>query len=132
MHEAYDILRAHGVQSTAQRAAVVRALLEHGDHPTADEIAAALQHEAPEVSRATVYNTLHRLEEAGLVVSRQLKEGRLVYDTNTQPHHHFVDLDTGEIRDIPWAALEVRGVEGLEGLEVDEIQVVVRGRRSRR
>lgn len=82
------------------------------------------------ISRATVYNTLRLFVEKGLLQQLVLTEGRVVFDPKTERHHHFIDEATGEIHDIPWGELGVRGVGNLESqFEVDEYQVVLRGRK---
>ncbi|HVS17375.1 MAG TPA: transcriptional repressor, partial [Planctomycetota bacterium] len=91
----------------------------------------AVRQRLPVVSRATVYNTLHVLVASGLLHALELSEGRVAYDPKIEPHHHFIDEATGAIRDVPWEALEVRGVEQLRGLEVHEYQVVLRGRQEK-
>lgn len=127
-------LEAHGIQPSAQRVAVARYVLSTDEHPSADQVFARVKHElsrsvgAPVLSRATVYNTLHLFVEKGLLRELILAEGRVVFDPKTEPHHHFVDDETGVIHDVPWDALKVRDVAALEGLEVREYQVVMRGR----
>jgi Fur family iron response transcriptional regulator len=60
-----------------------------------------------------------------------LAEGRVVYDPKVEPHHHFVDDESGAIEDIPWGALRVGKVDELEGVDVRDYMVVVRGRKKR-
>jgi len=57
-----------------------------------------------------------------------LAEGKVVFDPNVEPHHHFIDEATGAIHDVPWQALEVRRIDSLKGYDVREYQVVMRGR----
>jgi Fur family iron response transcriptional regulator len=84
------------------------------------------------ISRATVYNTLNLFVEKGLLHEHVLAEGRLVYDPNTERHHHFIDEATGRIHDVPWEALRVEGVESLPGaFAVREYAVVMRGKKKR-
>jgi Fe2+ or Zn2+ uptake regulation protein len=125
-----DALRAHGIQPSAQRLAVAAYVLRTQDHPSADEVLARVRGRVPMISRATVYNTLNLFVEKGLLRQFVLAEGRLVFDPHVEPHHHFVDDDSGAIVDVPWDALEVRRVEKLQGLDVKEYQVVLRGRRA--
>ena len=124
-----DTLRAHGVQPSGPRVAIARIVLAAQDHPAADEVLARVRARLPDVSRATVYNTLNLLVEEGLARRLHLAEGRVVFDPCTAPHHHVVDEETGRIDDLPWDRLRVEGVDGLEGLDVVEYQVVVRARR---
>jgi len=127
-----DLLRARGIQPSAQRLAVADYVLRTQDHPSADEVLARVRGRVPMISRATVYNTLNLFVERGLLRTYVLAEGRLVFDPHVVPHHHFVDEETGAIHDVPWEALEVRRVEKLAGLDVREYQVVLRGRRASR
>jgi Fe2+ or Zn2+ uptake regulation protein len=120
-------LERHGVRPSAQRVAIASYVLDTEDHPSADQVWARVQVQFPMVSRATVYNTLRHFTEKGLLRELVLAEGRQVFDPNVEPHHHFVDDDTGAIHDIPWSALRVGKVDELEGLDVREYMVVVRG-----
>jgi len=123
-------LRSHGIQPSAQRLAVADYVLRTQDHPSADEVLARVRGRVPMISRATVYNTLNLFVEKGLLRQFVLAEGRLVFDPHVEPHHHFVDDETGTIVDVPWDALEVKRVDKLQGLDVKEYQVVLRGRRA--
>jgi Fe2+ or Zn2+ uptake regulation protein len=126
-------LRAHGVAPSAQRLAVAEYVLVTETHPSADEVFMAVRRGFPMISRATVYNTLNLLVTKGLLRELVLAEGRVVFDPKVAPHHHFVDEDSGAIRDIPWESLAVAGVDGLSGFDVREYQVVLRGKlKSRR
>lgn len=128
MKDAVELLRRHGIQPSAQRVAIAEYVLATEDHPSADQVLSVVRERLPQVSRATVYNTLHVLVEGGLLRELELSEGRVAYDPNVEPHHHFIDEKSGAIRDVAWSALEVRGVEDLKGLQVHEYQVVLRGR----
>jgi Fe2+ or Zn2+ uptake regulation protein len=111
--------------------AVSRYVLSTSDHPTADEVWTRVRKKFPMVSRATVYNTLNLLVSRGLLRQVVLTGGRVVFDANVSDHHHFIEVDTGKIHDIPWSSLEVKNVERLAGFEVAEYQVVLRGKKKR-
>jgi Fur family iron response transcriptional regulator len=125
-------LKSHGIQPSAQRLAVADYVLQTDAHPSADQVWAKVKTALPMISRATVYNTLNLFVRKGLLRELILAEGKVVFDPNTQPHHHFIDDGSGAIHDVPWDALEVRRIEGLKGLDVREYQVVLRGRRSQK
>ena len=131
MKDLIALLRQVGLQPTPQRLAVARYVLATTSHPTADEILEKARRECPTLSRATVYNTLARLSERGLVRPQVIREGAVVFDARVQKHHHFIDEATGKIYDVPWDALVVSGKEKLKGYQVKEYQVVMRGRRRR-
>lgn len=119
-----------GIRPSAQRVAIAAYVLSTEDHPSADEVWNRVKAEFPMVSRATVYNTLQLFREHGLVQQLVLAEGSVVFDPKVEPHHHFVDDETGAIHDIPWTALRVGKVDELEGVDVRDYMVVVRGRKK--
>jgi len=123
------ILRQHHIQPSAQRLAVASYVLDTEDHPSADQVFVRVRRGHPGISRATVYNTLNRFVREGLLRTLVLSGGRVVFDPNVEPHHHFIDDATGRIHDVPWDALRVSRVDALPGVDVREYQVVLRGRR---
>jgi len=127
-----SLLRAHGVPPTAQRLAVAEYVLATEDHPSADEVLARAKERLPMLSRATVYNTLHLLVDKGLLTELTVAGGRIVYDCNITPHHHFIDEQTGLVHDIPFEALRVTKNEPLSGYDIREITVIMRGRKKGR
>ena len=130
--ETLQALTEHGIQPSAQRVAVAAYVLYTTDHPSADQVWSEVKRSFPMLSRATVYNTLNLFTEKGLLRELVLAEGKVVFDPKLEPHHHFLDEETGEIVDVPWTALDVRRVHSLSGFEVREYQVVMRGKKSSR
>ena len=128
-HRLVDLLIQHGIRPSAQRVAIARYVLATAEHPTADQVWNRVRATFPMVSRATVYNTLQLFKQHGLLLEHELGGGSAVFDPNVEPHHHFVDDDSGEIRDIPWSAITVGDVH-LPDVQVREYSVVVRGRRA--
>ncbi len=129
-HKDASTLEDHGVNPSAQRVAIARYVLHTEDHPSADEVWTRVRRRLPQVSRATVYNTLNLFVDKGLVRRYVLTEGRLVFDPHVKDHHHFVDEETGRVYDVPWDAVEVSNIHEIEGIEVRDYQVVLRGRKS--
>ncbi|MFZ1683352.1 MAG: Fur family transcriptional regulator [Candidatus Zixiibacteriota bacterium] len=132
MKDAISILRQCGIQPTPQRIAVVECVLTSKDHPTADDVLVSARKKCPTVSRATVYNTLNLLVEKKLIGMQTIREGAVIFDPNIQKHHHLIDEETGDIYDIPWDQLEVKGKKKFEDFEILEFQVIMRGRRKRK
>ncbi|MBX3136739.1 transcriptional repressor [Candidatus Obscuribacterales bacterium] len=99
---AKELLTKRGVKLTSQRLVITEYLMQTYEHPTADEILAAVAEKLPmALSRATVYNTLKTLVDAGVIREVLTEPGRTRYDANTSEHHHFVDVKSGRIVDIP-------------------------------
>ncbi|HWR73739.1 MAG TPA: transcriptional repressor [Nitrospirota bacterium] len=129
MTSVIETLNQFGIQPTPQRIAVAEFVLKTDTHPTADEVWAQVRQSCPTLSRATVYNTLNLFAEKGLLRTQPLKEGVVVFDPRVNPHHHFIDEESGQVFDVPWDAVKVTGEDQLGEFEVREYQVVLRGRR---
>ncbi|MBM4796079.1 transcriptional repressor [Streptomyces sioyaensis] len=111
MSDLLERLRGRGWRMTAQRRVVAEVLDGEHVHFTADEVLARATARLPEISRATVYNTLGELVSLGEVVEVATDGRAKRYDPNAHhPHHHLVCSHCGAIRDVhptgdPLAAL---------------------------
>jgi Fe2+ or Zn2+ uptake regulation protein len=126
------LLETKGIQPSAQRVAVAKVVLSTDRHPTAEEVHRLVKARSPEISRATIYNTLNLFVEKGLLRALTLVEGRVVYDPMMERHHHFIDEESGDIHDLPWEAFRVEKQAELSQFEIRALEVVVRGRRTKR
>jgi Fur family iron response transcriptional regulator len=125
-------LHLHGLKPTHQRVRVAEILMSAPTHMTAEQILAAIRKGGERVSKATVYNTLKVLAQRGLVRQIHLDPERSVYDSTTVPHHHFHDLETGELHDIDPNDISFSRFPTLpEGMEAEAIEVVIRLRKKR-
>jgi Fur family iron response transcriptional regulator len=125
-------LHLHGLKPTQQRVRVAEILMTAPTHMTAEQILAAIRQGGERVSKATVYNTLKVLAQRGLVRQINLDPERSVYDSTRAPHHHFHDLETGELHDIDPNDIAFSRFPTLpEGMEADAIEVVIRLRKKR-
>lgn len=125
-----DRLRASGVSLTLQRLVIARVLLARPVHLTADQVWGRAKELMPEISRATVYNTLDLFERSGLLRRLIIDAEKVVFDSNTAPHHHLYDASTGEVIDIAPGELKVIGMPSLPAdMELEDVDVVVRVRR---
>ncbi len=123
------MLRAHGITPTHQRIEIAQVLFEKRWHPSADQILAAVNARYAEASKATVYNTLKLFLEKGLVRELIVDPSKVFYDSNTSVHHHFYDVASGEITDIPAANVRIEGLPPLPaGMITDGIDIIVRTR----
>lgn len=125
-------LAARGLKPTDQRIRVAAVLMSAPQHLTAEQILAAVREGGERVSKATVYNTLKVLAQHGLVRQIHLDPERSVYDSTRAPHHHFHDLETGELRDIHPNDIEFSRFPALpDGMEAEAVEVVIRLRKKR-
>ena len=125
-------LKAAGLRPTRQRLELARLLFGADDrHVTAESLAEEGARAGVKVSLATVYNTLHQFQAAGLLRQVVVDASRTYFDTNTGDHQHFFVENEGLLIDIPGEEIQVSGVPAApEGLSVERVDVVVRVRRG--
>jgi Fur family iron response transcriptional regulator len=122
-------LRDHGITPTHQRIEIAYVLFERHEHLSADQILAAVNARFAETSKATVYNTLHLFRERKLIRELVVDPSKVFYDPNTAPHHHFFDVVTGRLTDIPADAVRIADLPPLPpGVVADGVEVVIRTR----
>lgn len=121
-------LEAFGIQPSAQRVAVAEYVLVTDQHPSADQVFSNVSENFPMISRATIYNTLNLFVEKGLLRELHISPGKVVFDPVTTKHHHFIDEETGAIKDIEWKQLKVSNLDKLTEFEVNDYQVILRGK----
>jgi Fur family iron response transcriptional regulator len=135
MHEytsanAIASLRQAGVPVTHQRIEIARVLFSAPVHLSADQVWANVRELSPDVSRATVYNTLRLFSEKKMIRELFVDPQRVVYDSTVTPHFHLYNMDTGEVRDVADDELRLVGEPVLpEGVVLEEIDVIVRVRK---
>src|SRR5215469_18487648 len=95
-------LEASGLRCTTQRYAVMAFLTGCDRHPTAAEIFEAVNHVDPRSSRATTYNNLRDLVEAGLVREVAVEGRAARFDAKGMRHHHFICDRCGSVEDMEW------------------------------
>ena len=108
--------------------ALATLLFGNGDrHVTAELLHEEAVQAGERVSLATVYNTLHQFERAGLLREIAIGGQRAYFDTNTSNHNHFFIESRGQAGDIPADSIRVDGVpEPPADLKISHIDVVVR------
>jgi Fur family iron response transcriptional regulator len=126
------VLEAHGAKVTRQRLALAEILFERPQHLSADDLLEAAVAAGVDVSKATVYNTLNLFAECGLVREVNVDGIRIYYDSTTRPHHHYFNVDTGELTDLPDGAVRFLEMPELpEGTEAAGLELVVKIRNRR-
>lgn len=124
-------MRDRGWRLTAQRRVVAEVLAGQHIHLSADAVYSRAQRLLPEISLATVYNTLNELVDMGEVQEISTGDGPKRYDPNTTTaHHHLHCVGCGALRDVipdgaDRLALSASQQHGFELLNVD---IVFRGR----
>jgi len=96
------LLEEQGIRPTRHRESIFHTLANSKSHPTAEELMDMVREHDPEISQATIYNTLDMLVDCGLIRRRtsSLASGASRYDANTHDHIHVVFND-GKLMDVP-------------------------------
>lgn len=124
-----DKLREAGIPVTFQRLEIGRVLFSGPVHLSADQVLARVREKTPEMSRATIYNTLKVFRDRHLIRELIIDPERIFYDSSMHPHYHMYDVTTGELCDLGPDDLRVVGKPVLpEGVALEEIDVIVRVR----
>ena len=104
------------------------ALFAQAGHWSADSLYAQVSEGEPATSKATVYNTLNLFRAQGLLRTVDVDPTRQFYDSSTVAHHHFYNVDTGELTDIPLDSVLLQvatalppGTEQVNGIPVHEL-----------
>jgi Fur family transcriptional regulator, ferric uptake regulator len=96
-----DAVRGQGARLTTARRALLAAMVQGDGHLSADDLAAAVQAEHPDIHRSTVYRTLDALEQIGVIDHVHLGHGRAVYHLVDDPHQHLVCEQCGVVIEVP-------------------------------
>jgi Fur family transcriptional regulator, stress-responsive regulator len=123
-------LRRHGVQVTAQRLAVLRAVAER-PHSTAADISAAVRAEIGAVSVQAVYDALGTLTEKGIIRRIQPAGSAARYEDRVgDNHHHVICRSCGRMVDTDCAVgyAPCLTAPDASGFEIDEAEVIYWGR----
>lgn len=129
MPEPADLLRHHGLQVTAQRLAVLRAVTNR-PHGTADDIAEVVRAEIGAISRQAVYDALGILAEKGIIRRIQPAGSSARYEDRVHDnHHHVICRRCGKTADVDCAVGERPCLSAADdsGYLIDEAEVIFWG-----
>ena len=122
-----SLLEGSGLRCTPQRYVVMAFLMEDNGHPTAAEIFEAVNRVDPRCSRATTYNSLRDLVQAGLV-REVAAEGRGArFEAIGMRHHHFICDRCGNVEDLEWYDVPKPATGALGERIVRECELIFRG-----
>jgi len=130
MMEAFaKAIRRSGVKLTSQRIEIFREAARTGEHPCIETVFKNVRRRLPTVSLDTVYRTMDLFRDLGLISTLRGLDGRVRFDANIQPHHHFICTRCGSALDL--SGLKIDGLEAPKsapGLgRVESVHVEFRG-----
>ena len=124
------LLRRHGLQVTAQRLAVLRAVSDRS-HRTADDIYTVVRAEIGAISRQAVYDALAAMSERGLLRRIRPAGSPARYEARVgDNHHHLICRTCGRMVDVDCAVGDTPCLTAADdwGYEIDEAEVIYWGR----
>ena len=125
--EISSLIREHGLTPTSQRLDIGEVLLNKPQHLCADEVLSRVNAQSNKASKATVYNTLNSFLKHGLIQAVKVNHQHVIYDSVTEPHHHFYNEDTDVLTDIDGSEISVTGIPDLpKGLVNRGVDVLIR------
>ena len=124
-------LEGSGLRCTPQRYAVMAFLVGHTGHPTAAEIFKAVNRTDPRCSRATTYNNLRDLVQAGLVREVAVEGRAARFDAKDKRHHHFICDRCGNVEDLKWYDVPRPAAGSLGKRILRQYELIFRGLCSR-
>lgn len=127
-NEIHSLLRSSGIYPTSQRMVVARVLFAKHQHITADQLHETLLQTGSRVSKATVYNSLKLFVEKGLLREIFIDSSRTYYDSNTSRHHHYYNIDTGDLGDLMEELSYLPDAYLPYGTSLENVDIVVRVR----
>ena len=127
------LLLEYGITPTQQRLEIAQILFARPQHLSAEQVLAKLNLEKPKASKATIYNTLGLFAKKGLIRELIVDPTKVFYDSNTSDHHHFYNIDTGELSDVPKdSKMVVDNIPDLpDGTEAESVDIIFRIRNSK-
>ena len=120
-------LDASGLRCTPQRHAVMAFLMGHNRHPTAVEIFEAVNRVDPRSSKATIYNNLRDLVQAGLVREVAIEGRAARFDVKGTLHHHFICDHCGNVEDMEWYDVPLPVSSSIGKRTLREYELIFRG-----
>ena len=122
-------LAEKGLRATSQRQHVYEVLLSQRNHPSAEEVFMRAKQSKPEISMATVYNSLDALVRCGVVRQVNVDRGATLFCSNMGEHAHFCCDDFGKLFDMNLKDLPQMPEVDVPGeFEVRKIDIALHGR----
>ena len=121
-------LKKTGLRLTKQRIFIGDLLFgSKHKHVSAESLHNQIEKLGKKMALATVYNCLHHFHKAGLLKKVNAVNDVIIFDTNLCYHHHFLNVDTGELMDIDDTTISIAGLPKLpDGFETESRELTIR------
>ena len=120
-------LKLYGLRPTRARTRIGMILLDKPKHLSAEQVHEKLKQKGYSISKATVYNTLNAFAKYGIVSEVTIDPSRTYYDSTTKAHHHFFNVDTGQLMDIASDDISIENIPRLpDNTQIQDLEIVVK------
>lgn len=126
-------LRDKGLKITPRRTAILEAIIELHNHPTAEEIIRHIRSRKLRIATATVYKALDVLVAKKIISKVETGKNIIRYDAFPGPHHHLVSAESDQIKD--YQNEEINKILGeyfqknrIRDFDIEEIKLQITGK----
>lgn len=126
-------LTEKSLKVTPQRIAVLEAVMQLHNHPTAENIIDYIRQNHPNISTATVYKVLDALVQNQLIKKVKTVQDIMRYDAITEKHHHLYSTESDRIEDyhdedLNTLLLAYFQQKGIPGFEIEDVNLHIIGK----
>tara|TARA_Y100000741_G_C17987480_1_gene450593 strand:+ start:148 stop:564 length:417 start_codon:yes stop_codon:yes gene_type:complete len=129
-NEFIEKLRSSGLRPTLQRLEICKLLFDRKKtfHFTIGDLSRILKKRTnKKISLATIYNTIHSFKTKGYLKEISINREKSYFDTNTSNHHHFLDVNTGELIDLKDEDVDnIKIKKNLIGKKIKSLELLVK------
>jgi Fur family peroxide stress response transcriptional regulator len=131
--EVKDMLLQKGLKVTPQRSAILEAVYNLDNHPTAENIIDYIRAAHPHIATGTVYKVLDVLVDSKLIKRVKTDKDVMRYDGIIDNHHHLYCADSERIEDYKDQELDqilesYFNQKNIPGFQIDEIRLQINGK----
>ena len=125
--ESYGLLSKFKVRPTKQRMLITKEVFSRTPkHFTVHDIFESLLCKNKKVALASVYNTLRKFVDLGILQEIYIGPNKTFFDTIVKPHYHIFDKSLGELKDLPEGSVKISNLPGIpKGKKIKEINLVI-------
>lgn len=119
-----------GLKATNQRTVIFEAIRHSHGHVDADEVYRAIHHRLPRVSLSTVYRTLQKFKELGLIDELHFAEEHHHYEIKpAREHYHLVCLECGRVTEFQYPLMRTlkNNVPEAQDFEISGSEITLTG-----
>jgi len=125
----YDFCKKNNLKVTPQRIEIYKIVINSKEHPSLSMVYKSVKKKFPNISIDTVYRTLRKFVEIGIVKEVENYEDFRRYDGFTENHHHFHCIKCYKIFDIPYNEVGKLSINDFfnKNFEILDYKIILKG-----